>query len=136
MGSARGRRAGLRLPRERRRRVIDAGADARSAALVGLAAGTVRVSVQALSGGAAGAIALSEPITVTPLRRRRRPRSPGRDAGPPRRHAAAAGAKPTISFNGAAKKVKLSRKHTFVLRFKATPGRAAPTRSRASSRVR
>ena len=31
-------------------------------------------------------------------------------------------AKPTISFKGAPKKLKLSRKRTFVLRFKATPG--------------
>ena len=110
-------------------RTLDLGADARSAALDGLGGGDVRVSVQALNGSAAGAVALSAPVTITAAPAATpTPVTPAATAtatptpAPPATTTPAPAVKPSISFTGSAKKIKLSRKGTFVLAFKATPG--------------
>ena len=110
-------------------RSVDVGAQARSAALDGLPEGPVRISVQALSDGAAGASALSEPVrisaapvaTATPTPTPQTPAATPTPAPPTATPAPTPVAKPTISFKGAAKKLKLDRRGRFTLRFKATP---------------
>ena len=96
-----------------------------SAAIDGLAPGTdVIFSVAALTGGAPGAVALSQPVhitsapaaTPTPT-----PVPPSATPAPPVVTPPGA-TKPTISFAKTAKKIKLSRKGTFTLTFTATPG--------------
>ena len=109
-------------------RTVDVGPDARSATLDGLAPGSdVRIGVSALArqrrgaDRALGAGAVSA-TPAAPRRRRRRQRPPSRRRRRRRRHHAAPAAKPTISFKGAPKKIKLSRKRTFVAALQGHPG--------------
>ncbi|WP_170179170.1 LamG-like jellyroll fold domain-containing protein [Solirubrobacter pauli] len=115
-------------------RSVDVGPQARSAVLDGLAEGEIRLGVRALSDGAAGAIALSAPVrvsatgvTVTPTPSPT-PQTPATALPTPTPASPAPTAVPTpmpsraITFKGSAKRVKLSRNGTFVLRFKAPAG--------------
>ncbi len=74
----------------------------------------------ALTGGVAGAVALSPPVHI---HQRAAPRRPARPRPLPAVATPAPSApKPSISFAKTAKKIKLSRKGTFTLTFTAPPG--------------
>ena len=113
-------------------RVLEAAADRRSLVVDGLEPGSeVRFGVSA----AGGATAVTDPVwlaarltaataTATPTPTPVPTAQPSATPAPP---ATGGGGptttpKPTISFRGTPTKVKLTRKNTFVLRFKATPG--------------